>query len=103
MARRARAGHKLSRKSQPKMDRDYSWTYIYDNAYRGVVKGLLTFGMNPVGNGPHSKKMIRTLAKLDWMVVVENFETETAAFWRSPKEYEGPETKEIRLSCSQGS
>jgi formate dehydrogenase major subunit len=79
----------------PKMDRDYSWAYIYDDAYRGSVKGLVTFGMNPVGNGPHSKKMIRALAKLDWMVVVENFETETATFWKSPKEYEGPETKEI--------
>src|SRR6266540_6098644 len=79
----------------PKMDRDYSWTYIYDDAYRGGVKGLVTFGMNPVGNGPHSKKMIRALAKLDWMVVVENFETETATFWKSPKKYEGPETKEI--------
>jgi formate dehydrogenase major subunit len=79
----------------PKMDRDYSWTYIYDDAYRGVVKGLMTFGMNPVGNGPHSKKMIKALAKLDWMVVVENFETETATFWRSPQEYEGPETEDI--------
>src|SRR5499427_5960776 len=79
----------------PKMDRDYSWTYIYDDAYRGAVKGLMTFGMNPVGNGPHSKKMIKALAKLDWMVVVENFETETAIFWKSPKKYEGPETKDI--------
>jgi len=80
----------------PKMDRDYSWVYIYDNAYRGIVKGLVTFGMNPVGNGPHSKKMVQALAKLDWMVVVENFETETATFWRAPKEYEGPETTSIK-------
>ncbi|MGH9847535.1 MAG: molybdopterin dinucleotide binding domain-containing protein, partial [Blastocatellia bacterium] len=79
----------------PRMDRDYSWTYIYDDAYRGTVKGLLSFGMNPVGNGPHSKKMVQALAKMDWMVVVENFETETATFWKAPKEYGGPDTKEI--------
>jgi len=80
----------------PRMDRDYSWTYIFDDAYRGTVNGLLTFGMNPVGNGPHSKKMVQALAKMDWMVVVENFETETATFWKAPKEYGGPDTKEIR-------
>ena len=80
----------------PKMERDYSWTYIYDNAYRGIVKGLVTLGMNPVGNGPHSKKMVQALAKLDWMVVVENFETESATFWKAPKEYEGPATAAIK-------
>ena len=80
----------------PKMDKDYSWTYIYDHAYRGMVKGLVTFGMNPVGNGPHSKKMVQALAKLDWMVVVENFETETAIFWKAPKEYGGPEMASVK-------
>ncbi len=80
----------------PKMDSDYSWVYIYDNAYRGIVKGLVTFGMNPIGNGPHSKKMFKALAKLDWMVVVENFETETATFWNAPKEYEAPETASVK-------
>src|SRR5499426_3511796 len=80
----------------PKMDSDYSWVYIYDHAYRGIVKGLVTFGMNPVGNGPHSKKMVQALAKLDWMVVVENFETETATFWKAPKEYGVPDSKEVK-------
>jgi formate dehydrogenase-N alpha subunit len=80
----------------PKMDRDYSWTYIFDDAYRGSVKGLITFGMNPIGNGPHSKKMVQALAKLDWMAVVENVETETATFWKAPKEYEGPPASEIK-------
>jgi formate dehydrogenase major subunit len=39
--------------------------------------------MNPVSNGPHSRKAIAALAKLKWLVVAENFEQETAAFWRS--------------------
>ena len=42
-----------------------SWVYIYDGAYNGIVKGIFSFGMNPVGNGPHSKKMIQALSKLD--------------------------------------
>jgi anaerobic selenocysteine-containing dehydrogenase len=38
--------------------------------------------MNPVSNGPHSRKVVDALSKLKWLVVAENFEQETAAFWR---------------------
>ncbi|HEY4659418.1 MAG TPA: molybdopterin-dependent oxidoreductase, partial [Gemmatimonadaceae bacterium] len=61
---------------------NWSWAYIFDAMYRGRVEGLFSFGMNPVSNGPHSRKAISALTKLKWMVVAENFEQETAAFWR---------------------
>src|SRR5215831_21281649 len=81
----------------PKVDGNYSWMYMFDDMYRGSStraggkepgpEGFLTFGMNPVGLGPNSKKMVGALSKLKWMVVVENVETETAMFWKAPKEY----------------
>src|ERR1019366_9161565 len=52
-------------------------------AFYGKMEGLIDFGMNPVSNGPHSTKAIEALSKLKWLVVAENFETETAAFWRA--------------------
>ena len=52
--------------------------------------------MNPVGLGPNSKKMVAALSKLKWLVVVENVETETAIFWKAPREYEGPEASSIQ-------
>ena len=89
----------------PKVDGNYSWMYIFDDMYRGKVmragaeepgpEALITFGMNPVGLGPNSKKMVAALSKQKWMVVVENVETETAIFWKAPKEYEGPEPSQI--------
>lgn len=89
----------------PKIDGNYSWMYIFDDMYRGSAlraggqepgpEGLVTFGMNPVGLGPNSKKMVAALAKLKWLVVVENAETETAIFWKAPREYEGPEPAQI--------
>ncbi len=49
-------------------------------------EGFITFGMNPVGIGPNSREDDRgALAKLKWLVVVENYETETATFWKAPK------------------
>src|ERR1044071_9848583 len=58
----------------PKVDspRNFSWLYIFDDMYRGKrgaapeesgPEGFITFGMNPVGLGPNSKKMVAALSK----------------------------------------
>jgi len=89
----------------PKVDGNYSWMYIFDDMYRGNSmraggkepgpEGFFTFGMNPVGIGPNSPKMIAALSKLKWLVVVENHQIETATFWRAPKEYGTPDASKI--------
>ena len=89
----------------PKVDGNYSWAYMFDDMYRGDSKrvggtepgpeGLITFGMNPVGTGPNTGKMIGALSRLKWLVVVENVETETAQFWKAPKEYGGGDASKI--------
>jgi formate dehydrogenase major subunit len=95
----------------PKDDGNYSWVFLFDDMYKGKSKraggdesgpeGFITFGMNPVGLGPNSKKMVAALAKLKWMVVVENVETESAIFWKAPKEYEGPDASQIQTEVYQ--
>src|SRR5258706_278880 len=95
----------------PKTDGNHSWLYIYDDMYRGksqraggtepAPEGLLTFGFNPVAVGPNSSKMINALAKLKWMVVGENYQIETATFWKAPKEYGGPPTSQIQTEVFQ--
>lgn len=89
----------------PKVDGNYSWMYIFDDMYRGTAsraggtepgpEGMISFGMNPVGTGPNSKKMVAALAKLKWLVIVENVQTETAIFWKAPAEYEPPAASQI--------
>lgn len=64
---------------------DYGWGHFFDNMQKGQLEGFISFGMNPVANGPNTPKMLDALSKLKWMVVVENFETETAAFWNARK------------------
>ena len=68
----------------PKVDREYSWTHIWDDMYNGKVKGLIAFGMNGVAIGPNSQKNIDALKKADWLVVCEIYPDETSGFWRSP-------------------
>src|SRR5207249_5197645 len=90
----------------PQGDRNYARMDIFGGLYRGDStraggkepgpEALITFGMNPVGLGPNSKKMVAALSKQKWMVVVENVETETSIFWKAPKEYEGPAPSQIQ-------
>jgi formate dehydrogenase major subunit len=68
----------------PKVDRDYSWTHIFDDMFKGTVKGLMAFGMNAVAIGPNSEKNIAALKKADWLVVCDIYPDETSEFWKSP-------------------
>jgi formate dehydrogenase major subunit len=68
----------------PKVDRNYSWAYIWDGMYRGEVKGLLAFGMNGVAIGPDSRKNIDALKKAEFLVVCDIYPDETSEFWKAP-------------------
>jgi formate dehydrogenase major subunit len=88
----------------PKVDRNYSWTQIWDNMYRGSVKGLFAFGMNGVAIGPDSQKNIDALKKADFLVVGEIYPDETSEFWKSPgitpDEMKNIKTTVYRLACA---
>jgi formate dehydrogenase major subunit len=88
----------------PKVDRNYSWTQIWDNMYRGSVKGMFAFGMNGVAIGPDSQKNIDALKKADWLVVGEIYPDETSEFWKSPgispEEMKTINTTVYRLPCA---
>jgi formate dehydrogenase major subunit len=88
----------------PKVDRNYSWTYIWDDMYKGNVKGLFAFGMNGVMIGPDTKKNIDSLKKADFLVVGEIYEDETSEFWKAPgittDEMKSIQTTVYRLPCA---
>src|SRR4051794_19206730 len=88
----------------PKVDRNYSWTQIWDNMYRGKVKGMFAFGMNGVAIGPDSQKNIDALKKADWLVVGEIYPDETSEFWMAPgiskEDMKKINTTVYRLPCA---
>ena len=88
----------------PKIDRDHSWTHIWDDMYNGKIKGMMAFGMNGVMIGPDTNKNINALKKADWLVVGEIYPDETSEFWRSPgigvEEQKTINTTVYRLPCA---
>jgi formate dehydrogenase major subunit len=88
----------------PRVDRDYSWTHIWEDMYNGKIKGMMAFGMNGVMIGPDTNKNINALKKADWLVVGEIYEDETSEFWKAPgitaDEQKTINTTVYRLPCA---
>ncbi len=67
----------------PRVDGDYSQLAYFDRMARGEVKGYFLFGQNPGGGGPNAGLHRAGLRNLDWLVVLDWFEIESAVFWKN--------------------
>ncbi len=70
----------------PKMTGDHSHLVTSYLMLDGKVKGYLLFGQNPAAGSTNARMQRKALEQLDWMVVRDLYEVESAAFW-----YKGPE------------
>ncbi|OPX86762.1 MAG: Formate dehydrogenase, nitrate-inducible, major subunit precursor [Pelotomaculum sp. PtaB.Bin104] len=69
----------------PKHDgKDHSHMAMFQAMSEGKMKGFFAWGQNPAVGGPTAKTAREALAKLEWMVSVDLFQTETATFWKRP-------------------
>jgi len=68
----------------PKVDGDHSHIALAEAIENGVVKGLISPGHNTAVSGPNVSLERAGLDKLDWLVVCDLWETETAAHWKRP-------------------
>jgi formate dehydrogenase major subunit len=76
----------------PKILGDHSHLPMFVAMADGKVKGMLCIGQNPATslNAALERKGMR---KLEWLVVRDNFLTETATFWKRAPEIEAGEVK----------
>jgi len=69
----------------PKLDaRDHSHMSLFESMAAGELKGLFAWGQNVAVGGPNVERERSALGKLEWLVAVDLFDTETASFWRRP-------------------
>jgi len=57
---------------------------LFEGIADGTVKGLMCWGQNPLVGGPDSEGEREAMKNLDWLMVADLFETETAAFFKRP-------------------
>ncbi len=70
----------------PRIDDDYSQLATAVRMAKGQVKGFFLFGQNPAGGSPNAGLNREALKQLEWLVVRDWFEIESACYW-----YKGPE------------
>ena len=62
----------------------YSHQHFLVAMLKKQVKGFIVMGQNPAVDSPNAKMARQALRTLEWMVVVDLFETDTAAVWKEP-------------------
>jgi formate dehydrogenase major subunit len=80
----------------PKIVGDHSHMPIFVSMHKGEIKGFFAMGQNPAVGGQNASFQREALAKLDWLVVRDLYETETASFWK-----DSPEVKSGKLNPEQ--
>src|SRR5207253_11249337 len=77
----------------PRIDKDNSNYWTVGQMLEGKVRGYIVAGQNPAVGSANGKAQRLGLANLDWLVVRDLVETETAAFWYDSPEVESGELK----------
>ena len=72
----------------PRVDGDHSHYAMMQRMLDGSTKGFIVMGQNPVVGSANAGLQRQALANLDWLVVRDTNEIETAAFW-----YDTPQTE----------
>jgi formate dehydrogenase major subunit len=81
----------------PRIDGDHSHYPMMLRMIDGETKGFIVIGQNPVVGSANSGLQRKALASLDWLVVRDTNEIETAAFWYDSPDIETGETSPERI------
>ena len=82
----------------PRISGDHSHQGYWLDMADGRMDGLFVMGQNPAVGAPNAALERRALAKLEWLVVRDMVEVETATFWK-----DSPEVRRGELAARAGS
>ena len=63
---------------------NYYHINLFEAMHQGTIKGLMCWGQNPAVGGPNANFEREAIGKLDWLVCVDLWETDTSVFWKRP-------------------
>ncbi len=81
----------------PRIDADHSAYVFTKGMLEGTVKGLFLLGENPAVGSSAGKFNRMAMSKLDWLVVRDLVEIESASFWYRSPEIESGELRTVDI------
>ena len=80
----------------PKWDQSYDVLKYFDMMDRNKVSGYICQGFNPVASFPDKNKIVASLSKLKYLVIVDPLVTETSNFWQNHGEMNDVDPADIQ-------
>ncbi len=67
----------------PKWDKGYDVLQYFELMHQGKVNGYFCQGFNPVASFPNKNKIVASLSRLKFLVIMDPLVTETSTFWQN--------------------
>ncbi len=80
----------------PKWDKGYDVLQYFELMHQGKVNGYFCQGFNPVASFPNKNKVVESLSKLKFLVIMDPLATETSTFWKNHGEQNDVKTADIK-------
>jgi len=82
----------------PKIDKVYDILQAFELMHQGKLNGYICQGFNPVGSFPNKKKIVESLSKLKFLVIIDPLVTETSEFWKNYGEHNDVRSEDIQTT-----
>ena len=82
----------------PKITGDHSHLPMFVDMSKGNIKGFFAMGQNPAVGGQNASFQRKALAQLDWLVVRDLYETETASFGKDSPEVKSGDLRPEKIN-----
>ena len=80
----------------PKWDKSYDVLQVFELMHQGKINGYMCQGFNPVASFPNKNKVIESLSKLKFLVIMDPLVTDTSTFWKNHGEQNDVKTEDIQ-------
>lgn len=80
----------------PKYDKSYDVLQVFDLMHQGKVNGYFCQGFNPIAAFPNKAKILASLSKLKYLVIMDPLVTDTSTFWKNHGEFNNVDSAAIQ-------
>jgi formate dehydrogenase major subunit len=80
----------------PKLDKPHDVLQVFEDMHNGKVNGYICQGFNPIASFPNKAKLVESMSKLKYLVIIDPLATETSEFWKNHGPYNDVDSSKIQ-------
>jgi formate dehydrogenase major subunit len=80
----------------PKLDKSHDVLQVFEDMHNGKINGYICQGFNPLASFPNKAKLVESLSKLKYLVIIDPLATETSEFWKNFGPYNEVDSTKIQ-------